>query len=704
MRPTLAVLLITATLSAAEADPKVQARATWVESLKAGDVWTCLQLESWGRTRKPAVKLGSVLADSAVIGEVRFALPGYVSHVADLGDRVVMATSERAYVLAPDGRPLQPSVKLTPEGGWQVTSYGGQFIGICRRIHPEAPKDRVRLEFGSIKLADGKQDVNIGLDLTPAQHWGEELVVADDGSALGTIVVSEEGDDRRRVRNVAIATDATRIEPACHDPLAIGRKGAWLLARGPGNEGQILIRGGKRTPIAAGAAGAGLAAVIIGGKAVLITRDGKEVPLADTPAIGDSPGLLTVGQWLVLGSGYGAKIVSEGDLMGENVGATVEQPTTLAFWRWADLAEAKPVLKPVLTMPGDLSQAYDRAAGLWVWKDASLDLIDLTGDQPVRTHYFDAPAPIRWATSNLHCLRIEYDKPQRFALYGPDKVEVWSGACKDVQVKRRDLAFTEHRDKDGVVSRRLQWLSPDPAKRRSVAVAVAPEADRFQVSLTAPDFVLGRGANRTWWTSGFDGKALASGGGRDRDDAPPMPSCPEWDWFAPTGRYYREGARVYEKSVGTPAEPLERLQLQDAWRIGGTTLLLEGDGRLVVSGRRRGEWVDIGSAEGAQRIGLRGNVPVLLREDGQVAAALSPGPKLVSPAEGAPPSELPFGGPWRIEGSHFTPPRGRQLEWDASRLGWSGTRMHSPEGSGLFVITSSVLIELDTDAARMFGK
>lgn len=702
MRMTVAALLAAASLWAGEADAKAlaaQAKAVWTDAARQGDAWTCLQLEAWARERKPALRLGSVLADSLVTGEVRFALPAYVTHLTDLGDRIVMATSDRAWVVAPDGRPLQPSVRLQPTGGWQITGHGGAVVGVCRRVRNDG---KAALEFGSVALATGAPVAQARLDLAPTQHWGEELVVAADGSALATIMVSEDGLDRMRVRNTLVAVDKrTWIVRECREPFGVGPHGAWLLARGLGNRGYLLVRGDARTAIAAGAAGPGIAGCVIDGKAVLVGAKGADSPLAGAPAAGEHVGMISVGGWLVMGSGYGAKVMSAGDLLGEDAGGLVDQPPTLALWRWADLL-ADPAAKPVTTMPGELSQAHDRPAAIWVWKDKALDLVDLQGDAPVRTRWLEAEAPIAWASSDMHCVRLQHGEPQRSVLYGPDKAVLWSGECQDLRVKRRDLALSDHRDGDGRVSRRLQWLSSDPAKRRTVPVAIAPEADECQVSVYPPDLVLGRGPRRSWWTAGFDGKALDSG---DGDAARPIPDCPEWNWFAPTGRYYREGARVYEKALGPPAEPLHRLQLADAWRMSSTTMLLQNDGRVLVSGRKRGEWSEIGVAEGAQRLGLIGPLPALLREDGRPLSLMVPGPKLSAIVKGDPAQELPVGGPWRLmDDGRFTPPRSRQLQWDGDRVGWGWVRLRSPDGSGLFVITASALIELDPDAARLFGK
>lgn len=697
----LAAALCAASLSAAEVDAKAQAKTTWLEAAKAGDVWTCLQLEAWGRNHKPAVKLGPALDGSAVYGEMLFAFPSWISYMMDFGDRVVVATQERAFAIAPDGRPLHPSVLLAPEGGRQTAGFGGLSMGTCRLRRLDDPP-RQRFEIGSTVLADGRHPVALGMELGPMQSWDDDLVVADDGSAVATVITSDDGPNGRSQQRVLIATDRMRYVDSSREPVGVGRGGAWLLARGHGREGQILVRGERRQPIVAGATGPGLAACLSEGKALLIKRDGSDALLSGAPAIGDYAGLVTLGSWLVMGSGYGAKVVSQGDLMGDNAGATVEQPPTLAFWRWADLL-ANPAAKPVTTMVGDLSVVGDQPAALWVWKDAALDRIDLSGNEPVRSHYLDAAAPIRWASTEMHCLRIEHEKPQRFALYGPDKAMLWTGECSNLLVKRRDLALSEHRDKDDHIARRLQWLSPEAGKRRTVPLPLPAEVESVSVSVYPPDLVVARGDAGAWWSFGFDGKPVDSGNERGARGVD-RPSCPDMGWFMPLGRFYREGARAFTKAEGLPEDPMQRLQLQDAWRIAGSTVLLETSGRVLLSGRKRGEWIDLGAAGGAQRIGLRGTTPALMREsDAKPIAVLIPGPKLDKPAVGPDAVDLPAG-PWRLDGSRFTPPRGRQQEWDFPRVGWGWVRLRSPEASGLFIVTGSALIELDPDAARIFGK
>jgi hypothetical protein len=698
----LVSLVCAAALFASEADPRAQARATWSEALKAGDAWTCLQLEAWARGRKPAYKLGAALGGSTVSGEVLFALPDTVANVFDAGDRIVMTTYQRAYVVAPDGRPLQASVQLTPEWGRQAAGYGAQAVGACRRRHGDAPGERRIVELGSTVIADGSHPVSQTIPLGPTQRWDQDMAVADDGSAVVTVIISDsDAPNGRNDRSMVVATDKVRIVEDCREPFGVGRRAAWLLARNA--DGVLLVRGDQRQTVTAGAPGPGLAACVRGGKALLIGIDGKEQPLTGAPALGDAADVITVGTWLVMGSGYGAKIVSEGDLLGENAGEVTEQPPTLAFWRWSDL-QTNPTAKPVTTMPGELSQATQYAAAVWLWKGSAIDVIDLSGAEPVRSHYMDVRDPIRWVSTNQHCLRVEYEKPRRFELYGPDKAELWSGECVGIEVKRRDLALSEHRGKDDRHEWRLQWLDATPGKRRSVPLQLPPEDQRLNVSVSAPDMVIARGDMGEWRQANFAGKVIDAANERGPQGVD-RPSCPEWSWFMATGRYYREGAHVYEKSMGPPEDIMSRLSLLDAWRVSGSTVLLNGDGRVLISGRRRGEWIEAGIAPGGSRLALSGNQPAVMRGDeSKPIALLVPGPKLVE-ARDRTPDAIDFpAGPWRLERGRFTPPRGRQYEWDDQRVGWGGVHLRSPDGSGLFIITPSALIELDPDAARFFGK
>jgi hypothetical protein len=685
---TSACLLLTA-----ELDPKVQAKATWSAAAKAGDVWTCLQLEAWARSRTPVVRLGSVLGESVVTGEALFSFPSGVQTLQDLGDRILVATSSRAHVLALDGRPLQPAVALL--NSWrQVVGYAGTVIGSATGRGNE-------LIVRATRLSDGEMQVEGTVPMVQDQ-WIGSTVVAEDGSAMAVEL-------NKRVPTgtgpvivdtwLMVAGARARALEVPAGLVGVGRKGAWLISGGSSDK--TLVVGERRQRVTAAAVGPGIAVCLGGTGAQVILADGAQAALAGAPGLGDAPSVVTVGGWLVLASGAGAKVVSQGDFLGEGAGVEVVQPPTLAMWRWADLA-ADPAAKPVVSMPGALSVASQFPAALWGWEGRRVDLIDLSGPECRREPYLEASARIDWASTSQHCLRLDHPEGIK-TLYGPDHGELWSGPCASVEVKRRDLAVV-HRQSKGQHTWALSKLASDPSQRVETQLDLPDQRQPVRVSLAPPDLVIARGEGNSWRRLGFDG-AVSETGRTDGPDAAQPPQCPEWSWFTPVGRYWRDGARVRIKAAAPAEDPLANIHMTDAWRVPGRTVLLDKSGRMLVSGRKRGEWVDLPAVAPVDRLAMSGpNLVVAAGERTSPVAVLIQGPKLEA-RDGLPNvRDLPTG-LWRLESSgRFTPPQGRQMMWDEERLGWWPGRLRSPESGGLLVVTPAVLIELEAGSAKLVGK
>jgi hypothetical protein len=693
MRTLLLFAACLAPILAVETDPKVQAKTVWTAAAKAGDAWTCLQLESWARTRKPAVRLGSILGESTLIGEPLFTFPVHIDYLADLNDRIIVVARSRVHVLAPDGRPLQAS-QLAPPGRYHALGYDGKVLAVWAR-------EDERFQLTGLRVADGERTIAISSPLGAGLSQGEGLAIADDGSAAAAQIEVEDPGTGHVTFSTLLANGgrSVRTVDLPGGLLGVGRRGSWLIAGSPPNL-TVLVGEARRKAVAA-AVGPGIAASIDDGAAHLILPDGRSAALTGAPALGSEPGMATVGGWLVMFSGYEAKVVSQGDLLGEGGGVETVQPPTLALWRWSDLA-ADPAAKPVTTMVGELSVCGQHPAALWLWAGKRLDILDLSGTEPRREEHLEATAPIKWAASELHCVRLNHDQGRK-ALHGPDKSLLWIGQCSDIDVKRRDLALIE-RSRGGQYAWSLVRLSVDPAKRTETRLDLTEQEQGIRVSYKAPDIVVARG-ERSWWRStGFDGKVIQT----ERDAGPaavPPPSSPEWRWYTPTGRFWRDGVRVRLKLDPPVDDPLDAMELADAWRLGTTAILLDASGRVLVTGRKRGEWVDLPALAPADRLALAGSTPVLAFGDElRPVASIAPGPKL-EPREGLGAlMELPSGS-WRVERRwRFTPPRMRQLEWDAERLGWHPLWLRSPESGGMLIVTPALVIDLDPAAAKLFGR
>lgn len=677
-------------LPAAEPDPRAQAKAVWSEASRTGDLWTCFQLEEWGKAQKPALKLGPAMPGVLVAGSTLSALPEAVVSLADLGERVVATTPRRLFVLAPDGRPLQRSLPLPFPAWTQALGPGGRSlaVGVVAAGEGERPPT---LRVGAIATEQGRQLLSIVQNVERGQSL-EGLVVADDGSAAAAYLYGD-SDHPALGRQVLVATrdKAVPIRNAW-SPVAVGRNGAWAVVYGDG--GRDLVRGERRQRIDAVACGPGLAAVLAGGVVSIVLADGSDRVLETGVAIGTDPVLSSVGGWLALNSGWGAKVTSDGDLLGEGAGTQVEQPSTLVLWRWADLAN-DPAARPAATMVCGSTLADDHPASLLLWNDRRIDLLDLGGPEPQRRLRQNVPLPVSWAAIDHHLLTVSFGEGRR-ALYGPDGSELWAGVADGLQVRRQDMALSWRQDRAAKsYAWQLQWLAADPEKRREVPAELEPLDLAVEVGFRGQDWVVGRTEKR-WRRVGLDGKLI------DQGDAA-RPQTLEWDVFP--GRFYRDGGHIIPR-VQARSEPSGRFFIQDGWRFGAMTMLLDDRGRVLSSGKKKGDWTEIGVIPAGDRFAMAARTPIVVGPPDNLAlGTLTPGPKAVAqvPDGLAKAEEMPPG-PWRIEdATTFSLPRGKRLRWDSDRIGFEPLRLRSPEGAGLFVVTRTALLELQAEEARAVG-
>ncbi len=704
---TLVVFACVALLAAVEVDLKAQgaqAKAVWTAAAKAGDLWTCLQVEAWVRKTKAPIRLSPILGDSSVLGDPLLAVPGHIEYFHDGGDQVLVSSGGWVRLFAPDGRPLQTSVNIGLRGWQKQVSYGLGVIAALQRGAETAAGTRT-IDVAAFRINDGAKLCAMQLALAATQGTSGRPAVADDGTVVATQVDTVDAVSGVTTSAIHVVDTANVQRIVANSRLvAVGRKGAWLLIRDA--EGFALLVGTTRTPFMPTntgeeyAVGPGIAAIVVKNALTLVGVDGAQHPISGGPAIGKHHIVMTIGDWLVVGSGIGAKMVSEGDLLGENAGAVVDQPQLIAMWRWADLAK-DPAAKPVATQPGGFTRSYNRSAAIWAWDGLQVDAIDLRGDQPLRTAEVTVGKPIDYVSTTFNCMHVRF-QDETSALYGSDRTEVWSGACSDVRLERPDLALIERESGDGVAYH-LAKLSTDPAQRQEVRLTLPVEQQRITVSVDGLERVVAQNATGWWRVLGFDGKAHQTG----RNAGPKAVAPPEVEplgWFDAPGAWYSLRCRLVPKSSGPSGDPLARLDLRDAWRFGPTVVLLGQQGTVLVNGRKRGEWLDLGMMTDADHIALSGQQPALADGDGDDArllATLVAGPKLDLKPNGGMVSNLPVG-PWRIERQgQFTPPRGKQGVWDRERLGWAPERLRSPEGGNLLVITRPVVIELTPEAAKL---
>lgn len=703
----LAALVCSAVLFAGEADPKAQAKAVWTAAAKSGDVWTCLQVEAWGRKVKAGFRQGSILGESVIIGDPLMAVPEAVEFTHDGVDRVITSSHGWLRVWAPDGRPLQPAVNIGLAGWQKVVGFGGAVIAAVER-HRSAATGEAIIDAGSFRIIDGFRLTGMQLALSALQSVNGRPSVADDGSAVACEIHTSDAVTGATTLAVHVvnAAKVQRVLPGVRLE-GVGRQASWLCLRD--TTGPFLLAGERRTDYLSSpsgssfAEGPGLAACVVKKVLMLVGLDGSMKPIAGGPAIGGDPFIASVGGWLVVGSGNGAKMISQGDLLGENAGVEVDQPPTIALWRWSDLAK-DPAAKPLAIELGRCSIASDKSAAIWVWVGSQVDCLDLSGNMPKREPQATSTKPIGWVSTNFVCMHIRNDDGSS-VLYDQERREVWSGACTNIELTRRDLALVTRTEAAGM-SYALVRLAPDPALRQEIRLGLPPQEQRLVVSYTAPDQVVAS-ADSSWWRLvGFDGKVQQTG----REAGPKAVSPPDIEplgWYDPHGAFYSLRCRLVAKATGPDEDRAGQFDLRDAWRSGQTIVLLERQGQVLVSGRKRGEWIDLGNVPEADRIALASGQLALVQghgEETRVLATIDSGPKLNMKPAAEKLAELPPGA-WRIDRrNQFSPPRGKQAEWDTERLGWQPMRLRSPEGGNMLVVTRSVVIDLTPEAARLVSK
>ncbi|MEK7412778.1 MAG: hypothetical protein AAB263_05630 [Planctomycetota bacterium] len=683
-------------MSAAEIDPATiirnQAKTTWAEAVKANDIWSCLQLEEWGREQKPPLRLGPVLGSSVIHGNPLFAVPETLRLSADFGDRILISGERRVWVIAPDGRPLQAGAMLATHGWSQVASWDGSVVASGRRVG-----NQLTIDAGSTRIADGKVLLRGSMGIVDVQGLDGIGAVADDGSAIAMTVTSDNA-IAAPPRQICVIT--TRGGDPLHFPrlsgaFAVGRGGAWLA--GYSQRGETLARGDERLPIGYASPGPGMLACILQTKPTLILPDGKDVPLNPGRAVGKNPMLLTVGGWLAMITGDEAKGVSSGGMMGDDEGKVIDLPISVLLWRWSDLlANANAV--PSKTIIGHAWRADDRVQSLWLWNDKSIEELDLAGLQPIRRPYLQAPGRISWPWTSGNCLIIKIGG-SRHLVYGPDKSLLWDGDCDSIWVRRPNLAVTRRIAKGDVYSYQLQHLAADSTARKEVNLVVPPIDQEFLVEFRRRDCVV-FGPPTAWRRFDLTGKLIDEG-------VTARPSITEWD--LPRGRFFRDHARLFPKALPDPEAFEDRLLPRDAWRSGQIEVLLDRHRTVFTttksssSSKKRAVWSSLGQVPYGDHLAMASGVLVVAGSDGIAQASLINGPALNLKLPNNVGSTDFANGPWRINDMQFIPPRGREYTWD-DRLGFFPIRLRGPDEANMLVVTSSVLIELEPDAAKMVGR
>jgi hypothetical protein len=697
MRILLLAALAVAPVSAGDApgpDPKAEAKALFARSLRENDLWTSLQLEAWGR--RNTLRLGPVLGASEIHGDPLHGFPETVRLVVDRGSVIGVFAGSRFYQVAPDGRPLAPSVPLgfgIDRAGW---SGDGRFAGAARIDSPDPLTHRLRVAVRSVPAGAILLDQGVGV--VSGDHTASEVAVSDDGTAAA-VEVSNHPLGQPRVALVR-ADGANQLLPGLRDPVAVGTRGGWFIARQTGDNALVLIRGGQRQTLSAAAAGPGWTAIIPAEakRLQLLAPDGtvREVPPAI--GIGNDPRLAVRAGWLVLHSGGGAVTVPGRDDLDREIPGGQPQPPTLAAWRTADLADA--VAAPRVVRPMPWSPAGHMTAGLFAWDGPRAWVLDLSGNDPVDLPLPSTGAAVAWIDTDLN-LFAKIRRQDGTCTLVDRTGRIWyDGEGRDIWAQEQRRAIVAVTATGGTRGWLLAGLDPDPVRRTRVPLQLDPAgwdeifADRHGRRVVATSW------SRTTWIELDPATGRERRRGSTDDPATPRPGVDRL-WGANGGRWQAWQGRLLDKADGeTLIAPGRIFAPRDGWRIDRAIITVGHDQRVSITGRRPGEWIDLGPlSQGEPWLGIRrARQEVVIRANGTAVAELGPGPRLV-PAGPGDSEDLPEGA-WRVRGMQIAAPRLGDFVWDGERTGFTPDRLRGPFPDRLLVITRSVVINLDPGAVR----
>lgn len=680
--PLLILCCVSATLGAADlrALREVQASAS-----AASDCWTLLQIDAYAA--REGLRLRSASSGITAIGNPLFATPHDIYQIWDHDTAIRVWSSRRVYHWAEDGAPLRPATPL-PYGPESLTcTTDGAWIGAADADPIYRGEVRIASSLRlSVVDADGRMRLDQRVGGAAVESIGP-VVIAADGSAVVARFRGGEVDGPRLPRLVLATAEQVRLIPGWDVPIAVGPKGTWFIARNL--RGEAVLQVGDRGIVLRGAiSNAGVTLVLDDEGLARIADDGTRQGLTLPFGLGAQPQLIATPRWAVLASGDGAKTLPGIDLLGIPTAGGEPQAEMLGAWRWSDLAPAGAPATVHSTWQTPCSRAVNQCAAFYRWQGASIELIDLAGDVPQVRPIATAPAPVEWVETDGEHTVASLSGSRRLVLDGAHQ-PIWEGAAARVEISGRDWAVAS--GPDGT------YLAVHFARE---------EKRRAQVALNfAADWTVRIDSSGRWGVASNEvgawkrftlpkGEIVAEDPGAT---AMPEPSEDE----VPEGRFAYTGCHVYAKAEGPSREPANRLDVHDAWRIGGSVAILSRGGEVLLTGRREGELISVGRCRGGDRfVPFEGGLGIA--DGDRLIGALVAGPSINTAIDRPVSEELPIG-PWRADRDRYVPPRSGTLIFSHDRLGLWPRFLRNPDNDVLLIPLGAVVIVADANGAKLLG-
>lgn len=684
-----------------ESELKARMKSLIADALKAGDVWTALQADAYA-SQKLGVRSAGILGAAEVIGDPLLAFPSRIASHHPRADQVIVTAGQRLHRLALDGRPLAVSQALPFVPHASAVSADGAFIAVAERQRNPTWALKVLVR----NLATGAEVFSATFPLVTYDFIHGDIQVAPDGSAVSIGVLNDDGNAGPRLM-VLRASGKHVAVPGYFRPTMIAGDGTWGFAEPASNleDGErhlALLHGGNAVTCRSAAFGPGVAALVAQERrdqVQIVARDGTRSVLTLPRPLTSGGRVLSAGDWLLVGSGWPQEApADELDLLGSPAG-TPGEPFTTWFYRWSDVTGGGLLIQPALSVPGVPGVSTLSSSTVFVGGDALVQVVDLAQAKPEAKPLMTPAGRVRYVEPRHGRVSL-WLRDERYQVIDESGADLWHGVASDgVQV--HDPWFASIHQEDGTV----HWvrLHSDPAQRLNAPLALPStdyelELDRYHRHLIAA-------RSRADWIA-FEpatGKALKPTGIR-----PLRPQVVGFGSGSAISPFTVQSARLVPRLAPAVVEdPASRWNPLDAWRAGGTLVVLDRHGQVHIAGRKRGTYQTLGSVDYPASFAQTAAGDLLVASDENLAKArLAAGPILATEGQGIGQPAYPLEeGPWRVKNLFYVPPRSGSLMWDATRCGFTPLRLRSPPppATGMLVITDSLVFDLDLAAGKQFG-
>ncbi len=726
------------------ADTKAKVKALLADALKAGNLWTVLQLEAYAVQKLGERKSGSVLGPSEIIGDPLFAFPQTIVAGFDRGDTISVVSGQHYYQLAPDGRPLALPLALPFPAQRAALSEDAKMLALFS-IHANVLNIAVR------NVTGGAEVLRTEIPMHEEEYFRPGICIADDGSAVLVATDGGTGDAR-----LVLASGGGKYTPftELRRPAMVGSGGAWLIAEPKGGtwaeRTRVLWRQGQAAVFATGGAalGPGAAALLVIPPAPKPPPEPAEPAAASAPAAAPAPaapaeppagegkvakaavkkavapppppasvllvkpdgstvelnlaGVLTrsypridsVGRWLVVGAGLSQTTGVDTDAFGNLVQVGGQVYTTL-FWRWKDLL-ADPAAPPAFKLAKPYV-THGSAPQVLCWQGPAVALLDLSGDDPVERPLFTASAAPDYIGDGPGGMVLHF-ADNRQVLCDDQGHQLWSGDDEgEITSQPWPWALIGH-GPSATRTYELVRLDADPAHRASQKVPLPPGPWDIAIE-PARERLIAVNSGVSW--SELELPSLKARRNVQWSAASPAPE-PQTLGYVISPRFRVRHARLLPSDLADAEDAPAHWSPRDACRVGQALLVLEHSGRVLISAKKKGPFQLLGYSDAAAVFGQKGNEPFLLDGEDRLVTAIVPGPALLEdfPARLTAGEPLPPG-PWKVSGLTFAGPHGGVVTWEG-KVGFTPRHLHSQAGSpGLLVVTDSLLIDLDPAVVRV---